>query len=539
MKENMISSVWMKLKRHHRDGVTGNHGCEPVEKKYRPNRSVNEFESKEDLKMALLSNDVKGAVCDSEMKRFLSLKDTAHCDIEPLLKEDKSMQQVLDRNYKLDWVLENYNPKTTHQQSLESELRRLLVLKSYLVLDTQRRQAFDQITEEASKFFDCPMAMISLVDMGRQWFLSKQGLEAEETPRKVAFCAHVIQSSLDCFVVPNATKDVRFQHNPLVLGPPNVRFYAGAPLVSPEGEKLGTLCVVHNQPRPDGLTQEKQNHLKYLAAKAVHALVDHRKMKSNWFNNLIKTSFPEMDTPPLSDEESEDDSENTPETYDSCLSCHSVGELPRDEKAASLMELVYSLEKKAREDHLSKEYLQPFLGQTDGDTSQHKKKKTVRFAEDEDGQVRTKVHTVESWKEWKHILWWSSEDMYELRKDASRVVTFYTRHRPTYVKSLVMVVRGSQPREVEELILKKMSMCYSSARGLESMIVPLLKHTRKSSRIAVMRAQSECRQDDKTVEETMGYLRDESLVYSQMLTCFAKHIGDWDHIKCLSLDASS
>lgn len=535
----MFRGVWKKIKRHHRDGVTGDYGYVPAKKKYRPNRSVNDFESKEDLRKALLLNDVKGVVCDSEMKRFFSLKDLAHCDVEPLLEESKCTQQV-DRNYKLDWVLENYNPKTTHRQSLEGELRRLLVLKSYLVLDTQRRKIFDAITEEASKHFDCPMALISLVDMGRQWFLSKQGLEAEETSRKVAFCAHVIQSSLDCFVVPNATKDSRFQHNPLVLGPPNVRFYAGAPLVSPEGEKLGTLCVINTQPRPDGLTLEEQNHLKYLAAKAVHALVDHRTMKSNWFNNLIKTSFPQMETPPNSDGEEDDDDKIAQEEYDSCQTCDDVGAFTKGTKAASLaMELVYALENKAREDYLSRESLYPFVAQTDGMTPQHKKEKTVRFAEDEEGQVRTQVCMVESWKRWKDDLWWSSEEMNELQRDAVRVVDFYTRHRPTYTKSLVMVVRGSQPREVEELILKKVNKEYSSARGLESMIVPLLKHTRKAQRNAVMHMQSECRHDDKTVEETSDYLRDESLVYSQMLARFAKHAGDWDHIKCLSLGSPS
>ena len=141
----------------------------------------------------------------------------------------------------LDWVLPNFDPETTNPQNMKEELRRLLVLKSYLILDSEREEAFDRITALASRIFDVPIALVSLVDLGRQWFMSNRGLgEVRSTPRKQAFCAHAIQSKLqeEPMIVPDATADFRFQDNPLVTGPPHIRFYAGAPLISPEGYKV-------------------------------------------------------------------------------------------------------------------------------------------------------------------------------------------------------------------------------------------------------------------------------------------------------------
>ncbi len=156
-----------------------------------------------------------------------------------MAKQDKPDQQTDDRDSPV--------PK--------NEAERLDALLDYAILDTPPEENFDRITRIASRMLDAPMCLVSLVDAERQWFKSKQGLDAEETPRSVAFCAHAIMQD-EVMVVPDATRDVRFRDNPLVLGEPNVRFYAGAPLKSWSGHNVGTLCVVDQQaktPTPEQL----------------------------------------------------------------------------------------------------------------------------------------------------------------------------------------------------------------------------------------------------------------------------------------------
>jgi signal transduction histidine kinase len=129
-----------------------------------------------------------------------------------------------------------------------NEHQRLLSLSSYDILDTPREAAFEDVTCIAAQICQTPMALISLVDLTRQWFKSAVGLDAAETPRDVSFCAHAILGS-DMFVVPDAALDPRFRDNALVTGAPFLRFYAGAVLHSLEGYKLGTLCVLDRAPR--------------------------------------------------------------------------------------------------------------------------------------------------------------------------------------------------------------------------------------------------------------------------------------------------
>jgi GAF domain-containing protein len=130
----------------------------------------------------------------------------------------------------------------------ENEAARLNTLRGYGILDTHPEDRFDDLTRLAATICGTPISVISLVDEDRQWFKSKNGIAASQTPREHAFCAHAIMSS-ELFVVPDASKDPRFATNPLVLGEPRVRFYAGAPLTAPNGHHLGALCVIDRAPR--------------------------------------------------------------------------------------------------------------------------------------------------------------------------------------------------------------------------------------------------------------------------------------------------
>lgn len=138
----------------------------------------------------------------------------------------------------------------------KNEKQRLKVLWQYDVLDTVPEQVFDELTELAAHICEAPIALISLVDEKRQWFKSKLGITTRETSRNISFCAHAIQQS-HLFIVPDATKDKRFANHPLVTSDPKIRFYAGAPLTTPDGYALGTLCVLDKVPRKLRPDQEK------------------------------------------------------------------------------------------------------------------------------------------------------------------------------------------------------------------------------------------------------------------------------------------
>lgn len=141
---------------------------------------------------------------------------------------------------------------------LQNEERRLSALEALEILDTSPDEQLDFITKLVKERFHVPIALISLVDRKRQWFISKQGLEVNETPRDVSFCAHAILHD-GIFVVNNAVEDSLFKNNALVLGPPHIRFYAGVPLTSPDGYRIGTLCIIDTKAKR--LTPQEEGDL--------------------------------------------------------------------------------------------------------------------------------------------------------------------------------------------------------------------------------------------------------------------------------------
>jgi GAF domain-containing protein len=178
---------------------------------------------------------------------------------------------------------------------LPNEKQRLNVLWQYDVLDTMPEEVFDDLTELAARICEAPIAMITLVDEDRQWFKSKIGVTTSETSRDISFCGHAIAHS-ELFIVPDATKDQRFERNPLVISDPKIRFYAGAPLVTPDGHALGTLCVIDKVPRE--LRPDQKSALRVLARHVMtqlelrrrsHELAHARKERDRIEDDLRKT----------------------------------------------------------------------------------------------------------------------------------------------------------------------------------------------------------------------------------------------------------
>ncbi len=183
----------------------------------------------------------------------------------------------------------NFVPTPLH------ETERLAALHELQLLDTEAEPVFDALTRTASALLDVPIAVVSLVDATRQWFKSKTGLEATETPREVAFCAHAILGNRP-FVVPDATADARFANNPLVTGELGIRAYAGVPLLTAEGHAIGTLCAMDHKARQftskqirllqdlatianrEILAREQAVHARQVAQRSLHAVEERERL---------------------------------------------------------------------------------------------------------------------------------------------------------------------------------------------------------------------------------------------------------------------
>src|SRR6516165_5749242 len=155
----------------------------------------------------------------------------------------------------------------------ENEGERLAALRGLGILDTPPEPAYDELSALASYICQTPIALISLIDEDRQWFKSEVGISLRATPREFSFCTRTILQP-DLFVVPDALADARFADNPLVTSAPGIRFYAGAPLVTPEGHALGALCVIDRRPRE--LNAAQRQALRTLSRVVVNQILSRR-----------------------------------------------------------------------------------------------------------------------------------------------------------------------------------------------------------------------------------------------------------------------
>lgn len=196
----------------------------------------------------------------------------------------------------------------------ENESERLRALSKYAILDTLPEQAYDDIVRCASIICDTPIALITLVDDVRQWFKARVGLETPETLREYAFCAHAILNPNEVMVVKDADKDERFATNPLVTGEPNIRFYAGAPLLTPTGEALGTICVIDRVSRQ--LEPNQIEALQALSRQVVvqlelrHSIIkleqiilerEHQTQQMEGYQRTLETALTQMELQSLTD----------------------------------------------------------------------------------------------------------------------------------------------------------------------------------------------------------------------------------------------
>lgn len=182
-----------------------------------------------------------------------------------------------------------------------NEAERLAALQRYRVLDTAREQEFDDLVTIARTICGTPMGAVTLIDRDRQWFKSLQGLDGEQTPRDEAFCAHTILKPEELMVVADARQDQRFSANPLVLGDPHIRFYAGAPLLSSDGYALGSLCVFDSVPAQLGTPQAEalralsRQVSRMMEMRLLRLDIDHLQSERDWYETHLTEYYQQLE----------------------------------------------------------------------------------------------------------------------------------------------------------------------------------------------------------------------------------------------------
>ena len=518
----------------------------------RPNRTVNDYERPQELLRALQFSTEVGTYHTPVESGCAWINSSLHSDsddggmarIEEHLRtmfENTEKLEMQNLDQALDWVLENYDAETTHQQTMEEELRRLLVLKSFLALDIERHEAFDRITALAQEYFRCPINIIGLMDLGRQWLVSSIGFgDAKEVPRKATVCIHTLQSNLDCFVVPDTTKDARFSNSSFVTGPPEIRFYAGVPLISKEGYKLGTLCIVDYVARPEGLSDDDRETLKALAAEAMTALELHRKSKVAWFKNLKQTCFPSLN-------EVESLLETETKGVDDKIRQHEMDEVHGDAKI-NVPKLIEEMGKLAWKDLLmilhnqTKDATLPgmdvFLRKCASlagaptkrarttPSSLCRRKKIVRFL------PKPTNFLIDSCKDMKG-LWWTAMDLFSFRGRATLEVNDYKENESHFTLCVEAMASEEDVSEVVDCLLHITQLPYSRVRGLESHIADMLSLQRKAVVRAVLDEQGKLTKSD--IDSKAMQLRLASEAKSETSTRFSERIAKCDEYVAMNL----
>ncbi|MDB6059798.1 MAG: hypothetical protein JWO95_3642 [Verrucomicrobiales bacterium] len=204
------------------------------------------------------------------MNQFAAIAFCAPLDLIAAMNPDKHQQFLAPEDKRCLEAAANVGQKVPIPPD---EKQRLEVLWQYQVLDTLPEQAYDDLTDLAATICEAPIALITFVDEGRQWFKAKIGVSLTEMSRNISFCGHTILEH-GPLIVRDATADIRFADNPLVLCKPNIRFYAGVPLVSREGQALGTICVLDQVPRD---LIETQRHALQVLARFVMLQLEQRR----------------------------------------------------------------------------------------------------------------------------------------------------------------------------------------------------------------------------------------------------------------------
>ena len=210
-----------------------------------------------------------------------------------------SGEQLQSLSGSSDWLLPNYDLTTSTIPSVEDEAKRLITLKSYQILDSGREREFDRLTAQIRQRMNATCAILAFVDLGRVWIKSMSGesLDLSQMARRDAFCAHTVMQKDGLLVVDDLGNDVRFRDNKLVKESPSFRFHAGAPLTSPEGYNIGSICVLDIKPRPGSLSQMERKILESMAAEAVKLLVSRKNKLEGESKRDRSRSFVLLDTP--------------------------------------------------------------------------------------------------------------------------------------------------------------------------------------------------------------------------------------------------